>query len=92
MSELGRGSCGHCFIFLDEDVKAGYTEVSPPIFVNAASATATGQLPDKEGQMYETSDPLYAVPTAEVPLTNFPGRDRGRKHAADLSLRLYALF
>lgn len=57
--------------FLDEDVKAGYTEVSPPIFVNAASATATGQLPDKEGQMYETSDPLYAVPTAEVPLTNF---------------------
>ena len=57
--------------FLDEDVKAGYTEVSPPIFVNAASATATGQLPDKEGQMYETVDKLYAVPTAEVPLTNF---------------------
>lgn len=57
--------------FLDEDGKAGYTEVNPPIFVNAASATATGQLPDKEGQMYETSDPLYAVPTAEVPLTNF---------------------
>ncbi|MBI2496820.1 MAG: serine--tRNA ligase [Opitutae bacterium] len=58
--------------FLDENVKAGYTEVSPPIFVNAASATATGQLPDKEGQMYETTpDHLYAVPTAEVPLTNF---------------------
>lgn len=57
--------------FLDEDVKAGYTEVAPPIFVNAASATATGQLPDKEGQMYETADHLYAVPTAEVPLTNF---------------------
>ena len=57
--------------FLDEDVKAGYTEVSPPIFVNAASATATGQLPDKEGQMYQTLDQLYAVPTAEVPLTNF---------------------
>jgi seryl-tRNA synthetase len=57
--------------FLDEDVRAGYTEVSPPIFVNAASATATGQLPDKEGQMYETLDKLYAVPTAEVPLTNF---------------------
>ncbi|MBL9186822.1 MAG: serine--tRNA ligase [Opitutaceae bacterium] len=58
--------------FLDEDVKAGYTEVNPPIFVNAASATATGQLPDKEGQMYETTpDHLYAVPTAEVPLTNF---------------------
>ncbi len=58
--------------FLDEDVKAGYTEVSPPIFVNVASATATGQLPDKEGQMYETTpDRLFAVPTAEVPLTNF---------------------
>jgi seryl-tRNA synthetase len=57
--------------FLDEDVKAGYLEVSPPIFVNEASATATGQLPDKEGQMYETVDKLYAVPTAEVPLTNF---------------------
>jgi len=57
--------------FLEENVRAGYTEVSPPIFVNAASATATGQLPDKEGQMYETADKLYAVPTAEVPLTNF---------------------
>ncbi len=58
--------------FLDEAGKVGYLEVAPPIFVNAASATATGQLPDKEGQMYETSgDHLYAVPTAEVPLTNF---------------------
>ncbi|MEI6465145.1 MAG: serine--tRNA ligase [Verrucomicrobiota bacterium] len=58
--------------FLEEDGKAGYTEVNPPIFVNAASAIATGQLPDKEGQMYETTpDHLYAVPTAEVPLTNF---------------------
>jgi seryl-tRNA synthetase len=58
--------------FIDEDVRAGYTEVPPPIFVNAASATATGQLPDKEGQMYETTpDRLFAVPTAEVPLTNF---------------------
>ncbi len=58
--------------FLDENTKAGYVEVNPPIFVNAASATATGQLPDKEGQMYETTpDHLYAVPTAEVPLTNF---------------------
>jgi len=58
--------------FLDEDTKAGYIEVNPPIFVNAASATATGQLPDKEGQMYETTqEHFYAVPTAEVPLTNF---------------------
>jgi seryl-tRNA synthetase len=58
--------------FLEEDSRAGYVEVSPPILVNAASATATGQLPDKEGQMYETTpDRLFAVPTAEVPLTNF---------------------
>jgi len=58
--------------FLEEAEAAGYVEVNPPIFVNAASATATGQLPDKEGQMYETvADSLYAVPTAEVPLTNF---------------------
>ena len=57
--------------FLEENSQAGYTEVSPPILVNAESATATGQLPDKEGQMYETVDALYAVPTAEVPLTNF---------------------
>lgn len=57
--------------FLDENAKAGYVEVNPPIFVNAASATATGQLPDKEGQMYETADKLYAIPTAETPLTNF---------------------
>jgi len=58
--------------FLEEATRAGYVEVNPPIFVNAASATATGQLPDKEGQMYETTaDRFYAVPTAEVPLTNF---------------------
>ncbi len=58
--------------FLDEAGKAGYVEVNPPIFVNAASATAVGQLPDKEGQMYQTvEDSLYAVPTAETPLTNF---------------------
>ncbi len=58
--------------FLDEAGKAGYLEVNPPVLVNAARATATGQLPDKEGQMYETiPDKFYAVPTAEVPLTNF---------------------
>jgi len=58
--------------FLDEAGAAGYTEVNPPIFVNAASATAVGQLPDKEGQMYQTvEDSLYAIPTAETPLTNF---------------------
>jgi len=48
-----------------------YTEVRPPLFVNAASAQGTGQLPDKEGQMYYTEDGFYPVPTAEVPLTNY---------------------
>lgn len=58
--------------FLEEARSAGYTEVAPPLFVNEASATATGQLPDKEGQMYETVvESLYAIPTAEVPVTNF---------------------
>ncbi len=57
--------------FIDEGVRAGYSEVQPPILVNAASAWATGQLPDKEGQMYHaTSDDLYLIPTAEVPVTN----------------------
>jgi seryl-tRNA synthetase len=58
--------------FLDAAGQAGYREVSPPILVNAASATAVGQLPDKEGQMYQTvEDQLYLVPTAETPLTNY---------------------
>ncbi len=58
--------------FLEEAGRNGYVEVNPPLFVNAASATAVGQLPDKEGQMYEIlPDGFYAVPTAETPLTNF---------------------
>lgn len=58
--------------FLDEASKAGYQEVNPPVVVNAASATAVGQLPDKEGMMYQTvEDQFYLVPTAETPLTNF---------------------
>lgn len=58
--------------FLDEAAAAGYTEVFPPLVVNSASATGTGQLPDKEDQMYVVSrDDLYLVPTAEVPVTNF---------------------
>lgn len=57
--------------FLDEAYKAGYTEVEPPFVVNAASGYGTGQLPDKEGQMYHvTLDDLYLIPTAEVPVTN----------------------
>jgi len=57
--------------FLDEAGKAGYMEVQPPIVVNEASGFATGQLPDKEGQMYhDAADNLYLIPTAEVPITN----------------------
>ncbi len=57
--------------FLDEAAAAGYTEVSPPLMVNATSAEGTGQLPDKEDQMYVvTRDDFYLVPTAEVPVTN----------------------
>ena len=58
--------------FLDEARKNGYRELMCPIMVNAASATATGQLPDKEGQMYhDAADDYYMIPTAEVPVTNF---------------------
>ncbi|MCC6396953.1 MAG: serine--tRNA ligase [Bacteroidetes bacterium] len=58
--------------FLDEAMHAGYTELLPPLMVNADSATGTGQLPDKEGQMYVVqSDGFFLVPTAEVPVTNF---------------------
>jgi seryl-tRNA synthetase len=57
--------------FLDRNTAAGYTEVQPPILVNEASGYGTGQLPDKEGQMYHaTVDNLYLIPTAEVPVTN----------------------
>lgn len=57
--------------FLDEATKMGYREVQVPIVVNEASAYATGQLPDKEGQMYHVvNDDLYLIPTAEVPITN----------------------
>jgi seryl-tRNA synthetase len=58
--------------FLQEAQTNGYEEVLPPIVVNAESATATGQLPDKEGQMYvDENEGLYLIPTAEVPVTNF---------------------
>ena len=58
--------------FLDEASNNGYEEIHSPIVVNAESATATGQLPDKEGQMYyDQNEELYLIPTAEVPVTNF---------------------
>jgi len=57
--------------FLDEARKSGYLEVQPPLVVNQASGYGTGQLPDKEGQMYHAeTDDLYLIPTAEVPVTN----------------------
>ncbi|MCF6332735.1 MAG: serine--tRNA ligase [Draconibacterium sp.] len=57
--------------FLAEAAKAGYEEIQPPLLVNEASAFGTGQLPDKEGQMYhDATDNLYMIPTAEVPVTN----------------------
>jgi len=58
--------------FLDQAIEAGYIEYQPPLLVNEASAYATGQLPDKDGQMYHVPlDNLYLIPTAEVPVTNF---------------------
>ncbi|MBP3644025.1 MAG: serine--tRNA ligase [Alistipes sp.] len=57
--------------FLDYNTAAGYREIEPPVMVNEASGFGTGQLPDKEGQMYHaTADNFYLVPTAEVPVTN----------------------
>lgn len=75
--------------FLDEAWKAGYVEVEPPFVVNAASGYGTGQLPDKEGQMYHVNlDDLYLIPTAEVPVTNIyrdviiPGAELPKKNCA----------
>lgn len=57
--------------FLDEAIDAGYTEIQPPIIINEASGLGTGQLPDKEGQMYHVqNENYYLIPTAEVPITN----------------------
>ncbi len=62
--------------FLDKNTEAGYTEVQLPLMVNEASGYGTGQLPDKEGQMYHVqNDDLYLIPTAEVPITNLHRND-----------------
>jgi seryl-tRNA synthetase len=75
--------------FLDEATKAGYEEVLPPHLVNEDSARGTGQLPDKEGQMYHcTVDNLYLIPTAEVPVTNIL-RDEILSHK-DLPVKMTA--
>ncbi|NIG52886.1 serine--tRNA ligase [Chitinophaga sp. Cy-1792] len=75
--------------FLDYNINAGYTEYAPPYLVNEASAFGTGQLPDKEGQMYHaTADNFYLIPTAEVPVTNIY-RDEILKDT-DLPVRMTA--
>ena len=75
--------------FLEYNTKAGYTEYMPPLMVNAATAYGTGQLPDKEGQMYHvTVDEFYLIPTAEVPVTNIY-RDVILKEA-DLPIKMTA--
>jgi len=72
--------------FLEEGIDAGYTEFQPPLFVNEDSAYGTGQLPDKDAQMYSIGlDKLYAIPTAEVPITNIY-RDVILKHS-DLPIK-----
>jgi seryl-tRNA synthetase len=75
--------------FLDYNTKAGFIEYQPPLMVNEASAFGTGQLPDKEGQMYfATEDKFYLIPTSEVPLTNI-FRDSILKES-DLPIRMTA--
>lgn len=75
--------------FLDYNTRAGYDEVMPPHMVNADSAYGTGQLPDKEGQMYHaTADDFYLIPTAEVPVTNLYRDEIVREQ--DLPIRLTA--
>jgi len=75
--------------FLDFNTKAGYTEYLPPFMVNEASAYGTGQLPDKEGQMYYmNADNFYMIPTSEVPITNIY-RDEMLKEA-DLPIKMTA--
>lgn len=72
--------------FVEKGIEAGYTEIQPPLFVNEASAYGTGQLPDKDGQMYYIGiDNFYLIPTAEVPVTNLY-RDELLK-AADLPIK-----
>jgi len=75
--------------FLDYNTAAGYMEYMPPLLVNEASAYGTGQLPDKEGQMYHaTEDNFYLIPTAEVPVTNIYRDEILRE--SDLPLRMTA--
>ena len=75
--------------FLDYNTDAGYTEYLPPLMVNETAAYGTGQLPDKEGQMYHiTADGLYLIPTAEVPVTNIYANEIVKD--ADLPVKMTA--
>lgn len=76
--------------FLDYNTAAGYTEYQPPLMVNEASAYGTGQLPDKEGQMYFASlDNFYMIPTAEVPLTNIYRDEIVKENELPLKMTAY---
>ncbi|HXR84040.1 MAG TPA: serine--tRNA ligase [Hanamia sp.] len=76
--------------FLDFNTEAGYTEYEPPFMVNEASAYGTGQLPDKEGQMYHvTEDNLFLIPTAEVPLTNIYRDDILKENELPVKMTAY---
>jgi seryl-tRNA synthetase len=76
--------------FLDYNIAAGYTEYLPPLMVNEASAYGTGQLPDKEGQMYHIpADGLYLIPTAEVPVTNIYRDEMVKEHELPVKMTAY---
>ncbi len=77
--------------FLDFNINAGYLEIIPPYMVNEASAYGTGQLPDKEGQMYHaTADNFYLIPTAEVPVTNIYRDTIVKKEELPIKLTAYS--
>jgi seryl-tRNA synthetase len=76
--------------FLDYNTEAGYTEFIPPLLVNETTAYGTGQLPDKEGQMYHiTEDKLYLIPTAEVPVTNVYSNEIIREEDMPVKMTAY---
>lgn len=77
--------------FLNYNTEAGYTEYEPPFMVNEASAFGTGQLPDKEGQMYHaTEDNFYLIPTSEVPLTNIYRDDILKENELPIKMTAYS--
>ena len=76
--------------FLDYNTSAGYTEYAPPLMVNEATAYGTGQLPDKEGQMYHiTADGFYLIPTAEVPVTNIYANEIVKENDLPIKMTAY---